>query len=70
MPITAVTGAISNYVLAQRRTVTALVGGMFGYQTVAQRNIGRFWDYYATNEIVFAATLETVQGASVIPFTV
>ena len=67
-PVTAAAGAISNYVLAQRRTVTALVGGMFGYQTVAQRNLGLFWDYYATNEIVFAAVIETVQGSSVIPF--
>ena len=63
------TSAISNYVLGTRRTITATIGGMFGYQTVAQRNLGLFWAYYATNEIVFAAVMETIHGSSVIPFT-
>ena len=67
-PLSGLTSAISNYALARRRTMGAIVGGVFGYQTVAQRNLEVFWDYYANNEIVFAAVMETVSGSSVIPF--
>lgn len=68
-PVSGLVGVFRNYVLAQRRTIAATVGGLFGYQTVSQRNLKLFWDYYATNEIVFAAVMETIQASSVIPFS-
>lgn len=48
-------------------TLGQLVGMSLGYNSLAQRSLARFWEYYRSNEMVFAATTETTRASSVIP---
>lgn len=52
----------------QQLTVASWVGGAYGYQGLAQRNLARFWQHYVSNEIVWAAVTETTTAAAIIPF--
>ncbi len=52
----------------QQFTVAGWIGGAYGYQGLAQRNLNRFWQHYVSNEIVWAAVTETTTAAAIIPF--
>lgn len=55
---------------AQQLTVAGWLGGQFGYEGLAQRNLTRFWQHYVSNEVVFAAVSETTSAAAIIPHQV
>ncbi len=69
-PIPTVWHGVMSLFRAQQLTVAGWIGGQYGYEGLAQRNLTRFWQHYVSNEVVFAAVTETTSASSIIPHQV
>lgn len=58
---------LGRFVASRRTAFATMFWGAYGYKSQMQRNMGQFWEYYAENEVVWAAVQETTRASSVIP---
>ncbi|KKN32171.1 hypothetical protein LCGC14_0816680 [marine sediment metagenome] len=66
-PFSAAWRGMGGFMSQNAHTVSQHMGMSLGYRTLAQRNLKKFWEFYRSNEMVFAATTETTSASAVIP---